>query len=151
MDDTSLVFRQLLKIFGGTHPVRVSTGVCCGFFVKILWAVGLAYVPDSPLFKTLNDFSVTYYCIAMAGLFMLPVAFGKGDAPEEVVHQVRTIEVLINAARLGKEQTQMIWRSLVYKYLEAAKPSLNRPVNFNLTEEAKKELAEHATDSTGTG
>src|ERR1700730_8185688 len=103
MDNFTAAFWQVLqRTFGANYAIRASIGVCGGFGAKIIWGIGLAYFPDSPLFKVLNDYPTYYYSIVLAGLVMLPIAFGHRGMPEGASQNIKTIEALLNAAKSTK-------------------------------------------------
>lgn len=151
MDDFSALLRQLLKVFGATHPIRVGVGICGGFGAKVFWAIALAYLPDSPLFKVLNDSPTYYDCLVIVGLLMLPTAFGHKGAPENVALQIKTVEALLDAAKISPAHCRLIWHSLVQKYLAALEPDLRAAPNIQLIEEAKKNIAAESSAPKETG
>jgi hypothetical protein len=147
MDDISALLRQLLKVFGSTHPIRVGIGICLGFLIKIVWVLGVAYFPTSVLFKELNNLPVFYNCIVLVGLLMIPAAFGRRGAPEDASLQIRTIEALLDAGNFSSSHRRLIWHSLVQKYLEAVRPNLDKPLNIDLVEEARDTITAQSAEA----
>jgi hypothetical protein len=147
MDELSALLRNILKIFGTTHPIRVGVGICGGLAAKVIWAVALAYFPASPLFRVLNDFPAYYDCLVFVGILMLPTAFGYKGAPEAVAHQIRTVEALLDAAGFSAAQRRLVWHSLVQKYLGVLEPDLRSRKKIELVDEAKEAIASASSES----
>lgn len=146
MDDLSALSRQLLKLFGTTHPIRCSIGICAGFGAKLLLATALAYFPDSPAFKVLSDFPPYYYGLVFAAALMVPIAFGRNGAPEQISHQIKTIETLLNAAKFSPAECRFVWHSLVQKYLAAVEANLVGTPKIELVEETEKEISARSSE-----
>jgi hypothetical protein len=140
MDQLSALLAQVLKIFGVNHPVRMGVGICLGGVLSVLWKVLFAYYPESPALKVLVDTPVIYDCLAVVAIFMIPVAFGNNGAAEEVSQQVKTIELLLQTAKLSPAQSRMIWHSLIKKYVDAVKPNVPAQGKIDIVDEARKEI-----------
>jgi hypothetical protein len=69
------------------------------------------------------------------------MVIGKRSAPEAVVHTINTMQALLDRARLSKLNEQMFWRSVLEKYVAAAKPDLSTaPDMEKVFDEAGKEI-----------
>jgi hypothetical protein len=68
--------------------------------------------------------------IVCAPLTFLPLIFGKRNAPESVVHQINTIQAILDRSGLPRVAQQLVWRALINKYVDAAKPDLSAPPNL---------------------
>jgi hypothetical protein len=79
-----------------------------------------------PVWHALNAFSLIWYLIVVIPLFFGMVAFGRKDAPELAVQQVNTVRLLMSEAGLSAAQRQIIWRSVIDKYIDAVGPDLSR-------------------------
>jgi hypothetical protein len=55
---------------------------------------------------------------------------GKYGAPETAVHQVNTVKLLLEQSDFTTAQRQMIWRSLIEKYIKAAKADFSHPAKL---------------------
>ncbi len=140
------MFQVLLRSFGANYAIRVI-GLCSGFGAKILISIGFAYLPNSPLFKILNDYPTYYYSFVLASLLMLPVAFGHKGIPEGVAQNIKTIEALLEAAKSTKPQRTFVWLSLIQKYLEAVQPNFRAEPKIKLTELANEEINAQIADA----
>jgi hypothetical protein len=89
--------------------------------------------------------------LVFAAVLMAPIAFGRKGAPEEVVHQIKTIEVLLNAAKFSPAQCRIVWHSLVQKYLAALQPSMVGRPKIELVEAAKREIDAQSSEPSETG
>jgi hypothetical protein len=47
------------------------------------------------------------------------------NAPEAVVHAINTMQAILDRAKLSRVYEQMFWRTLLDKYVAAAKPDLS--------------------------
>ncbi|AOO81598.1 hypothetical protein BHK69_15080 [Bosea vaviloviae] len=85
----------------------------------------------------------TYLAIFLPLCFVSILLRGNG-APEAAIEQVNTIEMIMRRSRLSQAQCGLIWRSLLEKYVSAARPDL--AVKPNLVDAYKEVEVEIAAD-----
>ena len=96
--------------------------------------------PDT-VFMALNEFGAAWYIAILCGGLFWPVVFNKRSTPEGIISQIDTVDELIRRAHLGPSQAQILWHSLITKYLEALKPDLSEAPNLrDIIKDAEKDL-----------
>jgi hypothetical protein len=141
-DDDTAISRQILKILGTNHPVRVGLGFCGATLVKIGVKIGTQYY-DYAWLRVLDETPTWQIWIVIAGLLILPIVFGKGIAPEDVQTQINTVQALIDAAKLPKARAALVWNGLIEKYIRSMEVDLQKPKKIDLIAEAQNEIAEN--------
>ena len=111
-------------------------GVSIKFVVQVL-SVNL---DQSVTLRFMANASSLFYISTATAIFFLPLAFGRRSAPEEAVQNIATVDAILDRADLSKAQRQMIWRSLLERYVRTAGPDLKTPVRVtDLLDEQTKE------------
>lgn len=146
-DSLSLIMRLAAKACGGAHPLRFACAVCTAVFIQFIGKLGIVMYPGVTIFKIITEANLLEISAILIPVFFLSVLRGGKGAPEAAVQQVKTIELLIEKAGFSKPQKTMIWRALVDKYLQAAKPDLQ--IAPDLTSSFEEVRAERAEDSAG--
>jgi hypothetical protein len=144
MNESSLILRLILRILGAHHPIRLAGGLAIAVIVKMLVGAVAAGWPH-PSLAYLGSYETWWYMIGCAPLLYLPLLIGKKGAPETVVHQINTVQALLDRAGLPRERQKLVWNALVSKYIEEAKPDLSRTPD--LAELAKLELKPQGPDA----
>jgi len=97
--------------------------------------------PGNAFLKAVSAYQLYWFLIACSPLAFIPMVIGKRSAPEAVVHTINTMQALLDRARLSKLNEQMFWRSVLEKYVAAAKPDLSTaPDMEKVFDEAGKEI-----------
>jgi hypothetical protein len=123
--------------------MRLYFGVACGTLVKMAVTVLATTYAGQLVWQTLESFSLIWYLLVAIPLFFGPMAFGRKGAPESVAQQVNTIQLLMSQAGFSKAQAQLIWKSLIDKYIKAMQPDFSRgPKLVDLYRETAKELSD---------
>jgi len=137
-DFSSVLLRQVLKIFGANHPVRIGIAICFGLCVKAVLKITLFISPQLVFVVALYELPVVYYILAFAGVFMIPIAFGRRGAPESVTQQIAAIEALLDAGEFSNAQRRLVFNGIVQKYLAAIPVELNDAPKIDIVHEAQK-------------
>jgi hypothetical protein len=64
-------------------------------------------------------------------LFFSTIIFRRSGAPESAIHQVNTVQLLIDKGGFTNAQRQLIWRSLIEKYLRAIEPDISKEAKLS--------------------
>jgi hypothetical protein len=143
MNDASLFVRLVFRFLGAHHPIRLTLGIAIGVLLKM--AVGaMAAAYEHPSLTYLGTWATYWYMLGCAPLMYATLLIGKRGAPETVVHQINTVDALLDRSGLSQESKKLVWRSLVTKYVEEAKPDLSQTPNL-------KQLAELELQSSPQG
>jgi hypothetical protein len=137
---SSLLLRLVFRSLGAGHPIRLAIGIAFGIFLKAIMGALAAAYPESAALKSVDAYQSIWFIIVCAPLPFLPIILGNRNAPESVVHTINTIQALLDRAKLSRVGEQLFWRSLVDKYVAAAKPDLSAsPKMDDIFKEAAKE------------
>jgi hypothetical protein len=141
-DVDSGLLRLMTSALGAAYPARLSVGISFGTICKMAVAALAAAYVGQPLLHALDQFALYLYIVAITPLLFIPIMFGRKGAPDSAVRQVNTVRLLIAEAGFTRGQTQLIWRSLIEKYIKAAQVDLSRPPKVvDLYSETAKEFS----------
>lgn len=124
MNESSLLIRLVLRLLGAHHPIRLSVGIAIGVIAK-MGVTTMAATYQHPSLLALAGYPAWYYVIACAPLMYASLLVGKKGAPESIVHQINTVDALLDKSGLSATDKKFIWRSLINRYIEQAKPDLS--------------------------
>jgi hypothetical protein len=140
-DQLTAAGRLVLSALGALFPVRLAVGLALGFLVKTIVHVA-ATIQEQVLWRTLDEYNSIWYVIIVAPLLFIPVIIRSHGVPEQALHHINTIDLMITRSGLTPAQAQMMWRSLIEKYLASVQPDLSHPAPAldTLFEDTKHEL-----------
>ena len=145
-EPASFIVRQILKALGANYPIRICVAVGSAQLISLIARAWRVYNPDSPLADLAAGTSFWVYFIISLPICFISILIKGNGAPELAIEQVNTVELIMRRGQISQSNRAMIWRSLLEKYVNAARPDLG--VKPDLVETYKEVEAEITSDGT---
>jgi hypothetical protein len=130
-----------MRHFGARYPIRLAGAIGLSVLTQMSGRVWKIMDAESQLAVLIAETEVYIYFAMIAPLCFLSIVLKGNGAPESAVHQVNTIDLIMQRAKLSQHHCTLIWKKLLEKYVEAAKPDLSKqPDLMAAFEEAKDEV-----------
>lgn len=120
-NDISGLWRILTKSLGALFPIRLAIGASLGTAAKIAIHTTSYSLPHSLTLGALDQFDAVWYLVVFVPLVFISVIFRKRGAPEDAIHEINTLEAVLNRREFTASQRTQYWKEVADTYVARMK------------------------------